>query len=166
MSERERVYYRVGAKSPVMEVIRKAEQRHRAFHKVCNALRREYAPAKIWICRQRFAGIEFPKEPPPGWRPTKRGVYAVPDKRILAGRALAARFDQLPSGIDAWSFSTLMCALEAGYTHYDDNRAYFTVFEKYGDTYILSVPEGAKVAPPACTKLKTSAYWKIREASK
>lgn len=167
----DRIYYKVWANSPVMAVIQQAEAIIRRFRKAMDALEAEFAAeypgSSVWVWNYcQFVGITFPGKLPPGWRQGRE--YAVPDMRIKAGRALAARLKDLPKGIEARKFSAMLSsALGEAYTAWNvDDRCtvMWTVYEHWGKNgYILSVPAACRVTPPGCRELKMSEYWKIRE---
>ena len=73
----------------------------------------------------------------------------------------------LPQGVAAATFSGMLDEAFNGdsknsYTVWD-GLVSWTVYEKLGDQYLLSVPTACKVSPPGCRELKMSEYWKLRE---
>lgn len=158
----ERRYYRVN-EGPVMDVINSACGIQKEFADVVRALRAEFG-ADVWVSNNsRFIGLSFPGDLPAGWRKSKQ--YAVPDKRVKAGRELDKRFRALPRGMDAVRFTGLISgALGEPYDHYDNHVIGWTIYQKFGDTWILSVPAGCKVTPPNCDELKMSEYWALKES--
>ena len=160
----ERCYYRIQPDSPVMAVIQQALEKQREFRTAVEGLQKELPGAVVWTQNSTIVcGAQFTGDLPPGWRQGPKR-YAVPNKRTSEGRALDRRLKALPRGVDAMAFATLMTANLSGlYEYYGDDRIAWTTYQKYGDVYILSVPVGCKVHPPACDELKMSEYWAIRE---
>jgi hypothetical protein len=169
----DRIYYRVHLDSPVVAVIQAAEVKEKVFAAACNEIREQFPGGIVWTSTsfwKRVEGIQFPGDPPPGWivRKSRDGHYfARPGKRTAEGRAAAKWLAELPHGVCAASFSDMMTAvIKAEYTHRDDDcRISWTVFEKHGDVYILSVPAACEAKPPGCTELLMSEYYRIREAA-
>jgi hypothetical protein len=164
----DRRYYRIEADSPVLEVIRRAFEKQREHSKAMDALREELGVKEIWVggLLREFAGVTFPGKLPVGWRKGK--TCAVPDKRVKAGRDLAERFNKLPPGISAMSFSGMLDEFDqpGSYSDWDcDSSIQFTTYERHGDVHVLLVPSTRTVTPPGCTLLKTSEYWQIRESA-
>ena len=164
-----RVYFRIDIDSPVMEVIKDAEAKQREFLASMDTLKREFG-AEVWTWENaQFCGLQFARGTPlpDGWRLTEKREYAIPNQRTKRGKELAKRFKDLPRGVDAWRFSLLLeSKFEIDYTYHADRMLMFTVYEKYGETYVLSVPVGCLVTPPGCTELKMSEYWELVEEGK
>lgn len=160
----DRVYYRVAKDSPVMAIIRDAEAQWRKFREAVKVLSHEFPGATIWTFNNaQVCGVCFVGDAPPGWRDTRRG-FSVPNERLKSGRDAAKRLKQMPRGVDAMQFSGMMSrGLKQEYSHWANNRVCWTVFEKCGKVYILSVPVECEVSPTGCVEMKMSKYWKIHE---
>lgn len=162
----ERKYYLIDKESPVMGVIQKAIAIQNQFIEWMGTLKEEYGASNcLTYGGGRFAGLVFNGEAPAGWR--KKEDMWVPDKKLKAGREIAQRIAVGPKGMDPWRFGGMMgTELKADCTPYSHGTIYFTLYEKHGDRFILSVPEIAQVDPPGCTLLKMSEYWRIVEEAK
>lgn len=158
----ERNYYLVDKDSPVMGVIEKAVGYQRAFHGFLESLKKEFGACDVMTySHARLAGLVFDGEIPNGWRQKAGEKFCVPDARSKTGREIKKR--TYPIGVDAWRFSDM---LGRGYSPYAEGHVYLTTYERYGDTYVLSVPVQCEVEPEGCTLLKMSEYWRIVEDAK
>jgi hypothetical protein len=171
----ERIYYLVGDGSPVMEVIQQAISIEKRYHTAIRALQGEFPGCEVWVNSwHEVTGIGFKGPVPAGWRKLK--THWVPDRRTIAGKRVAARLDSLPKGVSAMRFSSMLSgemyrrkliSAKHEFTHHGDGQISFSIFEKYGNSYVLSVPLGCKLpAMPGCTELKMSEYWQIKESVK
>jgi len=167
----DRIYFLVGADSPVLEVIDAALALDRVYQKAVWAFAREFGCEKIYVTQQwqvRLLGLAFEGDIPPGWRLNARKGYSTPDSRTKEGKEIGVRMKALPHGVSAQRFSSMLDEKigqpKKSYTHWEDGVSW-TVFEKHGSQYVLSVPAASKVSPPGCRELKMSEYWKIREAA-
>ncbi|HWR52942.1 MAG TPA: hypothetical protein VN428_17660 [Bryobacteraceae bacterium] len=160
----QRTHFLVGEGSPVLTVIEQASERLQVFSDAVKNLKAEFG-GDVWSAdNSQFLGIAFPGELPRGWRQSRQ--YAVPDKRIKAGRELAKRFASFPVGVNARIFSGMLSReLKQEFEYFGGGVIAWTGCEKYGDTYILSVPAELPTKPPGCRELKMSEYWRIREQS-
>lgn len=159
-----RTYYLVTPDSPVMGVIKQAQETVRTFKQAIKEVAEEFGGTAWTSGGVYFRGMSFFGEIPSGWRRMKD--FAVPDTRTKAGKELAKRFRALPQGVDGMRFSSMLGRdLGGEYTYWGDGHVYFTVYEVWNGTYILSVPSQCEVTLPDCTKLKVSEYWQIREAA-
>jgi hypothetical protein len=162
----DRKYYRVHPDSPVMAVLKRATEQQRVFIDAMKALDAEFGGSTWTTNNARFAGIQFPGEPPHGWRKLKDRKYAVPNKRIKAGRDLDWRFHALPIGVDAWIFAGML-QKEFGrkFEHWGDGVIALPSAQKFGDVQVLGVPLPVAGEIPGCEELKMSEYWQLREAA-
>lgn len=123
---------------------------------------------------------------PDGYRiDEKRGrhegmVYAVPNRKVAAGKARVKELESLPGMPDAMRFSRLI-----GFPVYIKGRAMLQAsYGKIGESYIISIPKMDEVTesdltgnlndvskkkasqfiPPDCTPLKLSEYYAMKEA--
>ena len=155
-------YYTVSDGSPVMTVIREFEQKYREFRDAVEAMRVKHGAKEAFTYGRRgFAGLKFEGETPKGWRKRNDGI-CVPDSRCKAGKQIKKEVRNMPSGWDAWTFSS---ALGEGFIYFGDGAAWFSAAMKFGDKYVLRVPSASKVVPEGCTELKMSEYWALREAA-
>jgi hypothetical protein len=162
----DRKYFRVNP-GPVLDVIQDAIQQQNSFVAAMREPGEEFGGAAfvdVWTYGSgSFYGILFKGELPEGWRQGKQ--YAVPNLKTKTGKALQARFRSLLTGVGGLDFSNMLHRATGGdYYEFSDGLCRWTIFEKHGDAYVLSVPVKCDVQPPSCDPLKMSDYWAIRES--
>ncbi len=163
-------HYLVSPESPVMKVIEEAKAVVRAFREGVEAFRKELPEGSrvrgVEDCY--VSGVNFPGgEHPYGWRYNSRRHCAVPNQRIKAGKLIQQRIDAIPRGLGAFEFERMLGRVLGRDCVYDDERHHWWScgFEKIGEDYVLSAPAALNLAPPGCTELRMSEYWRMREAA-
>lgn len=106
-----RIYYRVKPGTPAMEAIKKLDALDDAWHKAVRALFKElqlpkemkpFGNHRIWgfVSNPRQPSIDYVEAHPDEWRWERKYGYAKARRNTPAGKAIAAKFDALPRGID------------------------------------------------------------------
>lgn len=107
-----RIYYRVKPGSPAMDAIEKLDDIEDTFRKAVRALLKELKLPKemmafgtdrsIWgFCSNpRQAAIDYVAAHPDEWRWDRKTGYAAPRRNTPEGKAIYAKFQALPRGVD------------------------------------------------------------------
>lgn len=157
----ERIFFLVGAKSPVMKVIQDVRRINREFQQALKLVRDQYGATDAWHEDYRFAGLTFSGKPPAGWR--KRKNYCVPDKRTKEGRAIADALVHVPRGVNILRFGRMLSdALKQDLAHWGRTHVSFPSLHNPGGKYILGVPLACKTTSlPGCRELRMSEVAKL-----
>jgi hypothetical protein len=108
----DRTYFLVEPNSPVLAIIRAAEEKHQAYYKAAGEFAAEFGTDR-WYATTNFSihdvlGLAFEKGAPEGWRLNKKKGYSTPDTRAKLGKDIAKRMRELPQGVAAATFSGML----------------------------------------------------------
>lgn len=176
----DRTHYSIREDSPVLKVIEAAIADHDAFRESARAFAREFGAARVMSSSSwtiQVLGLVFDGPPPKGWRNKKD--HAVPDGKTKLGRDIKRRMRELPLGVSAMTFSSMLHEELGkkyggdGFTHWADNKVYWSCFERFetkrpGQSgYVVGIPTACRVGDgdiPGAEELKMSEYWALKEA--